>query len=150
MYGRLEHDADILYTKNDVRYGLITISLDKNAKPNFIEKSIANKSRAQVVIFKQALLSKAFIEFLKKGTTVLLKGELIKTPSFERANFLFSRDDIKALNSDFLLFIGDTSNIFVLNMPKGKERENLDLHMANSINFNLNKQTRNHYETQNN
>ena len=127
MYGSLEHDVDILYTKANTKYGLITVILDPSFKINFFEKSIANKTRAQVVIFKQSYLSDEFITSLTKDAIVLLAGELIKTPSFTRPSLLFSRDDIKELNSDCLLSIGDSSKITVFGIPKEKERKKLGL-----------------------
>ena len=127
MYGSLEHDVDILYTKANTKYGLITVILDPSFKINFFEKSIANKTRAQVVIFKQSYLSDEFITSLTKDAIVLLAGELIKTPSFTRPSPLFSRDDIKELNSDCLLSIGDSSKITVFGIPKEKERKKLGL-----------------------
>lgn len=155
LYGCLENDIDILYTKNNTKYGFISITLDKTVKSNFFEKSIANKTRAQVVIFRKSLLSQEFTSLLKKGTTVLLKGELIKTPSFEKPPLQFSSKDIKALKSDCLLLVDDTSSIFMLGMPKGKEQRNLELYKANAMNFYQRpsklqpQQTREHYETQN-
>jgi hypothetical protein len=158
LYGSLENDIDILYTKNNTKYGFISVTLDKTVKSNFFEKSIANKTRAQAVIFRKSFLSQEFTRLLTRGTTVLLKGELIKTPSFEKPASQFSSKDIKALKSDCLLLIDDTSSIFMLSMPEGKERRNLELYKANAMNFYQTqaklqpqqiKQPREHYETQN-
>jgi hypothetical protein len=136
MYGCLESDIDILYTKNKTKYGLITVILNQIIKSNFFEKSIANKTKVQVVILKQSFLSKEYTSLLKKDATVLLKGELIKTPTFEKPKQEFSSEDIKALNTDCLMLIGETSNVSVLSVPKGKELENLEFYIANAVNFN--------------
>lgn len=134
MCGCLENDIDILYTKNKIKFGLITLTLDPSIKSNFFERSISNKEKATIVILNEQFLSEEYCKLLKKDVTALLKGKLIKTPTFENPNSEFSKDEIRALNSDCVLFLGKNSDISIFNFPREEELERRE-YKANILSF---------------
>ena len=134
MCGYLGSDLDIYYTKEKTRFGLITLTLDPSIKSNFFEKSISNKKKAIIVILNRQFLSEEYSKLLKKGVTVLLKGKLIKTPTSENPEREFTNDEIRALNSDCVLFLGKNSDISIFNFLSEKELENKE-YKANILNF---------------
>jgi len=136
MCGVLESNLEILYTKNQIEYGLISLLLSNNIKSNFYEKGLASLSQAKVVILKQSYLSLKFISILTRGTTVLLEGELIKTPTFETRRKEFPIEDLRGLNSECVLLLGEKSKIHILSLPREKELESLEFYRTSFSNFN--------------
>lgn len=136
MCGTLEDNLEVRYTKNQTEYGLISLLLNKNIKSNFYEKSLISLSQAKVVIFKPIFLSEKFVPLLIRGTSVLLEGELIKTPGFETGSKEFSIEDLRELNSECVLFSGEKSKIHILSLPREKEAESLEFYRTSFSNSN--------------